>query len=162
MSSVGEHVRSFAMMAYCECIFLPHPLTSVLPLLHRTVSGIAISPIGGMFCLLSYCIRYCYIRLEGMCTFIRNDGLHRMHFLAFSSDFCLASPSSQQVLLFKSFTGNNMRAYRVKNNVLHTLIQKVEFDRKSKRRYELFRTGSETKRTMATSDGSDTIDSDDE
>jgi hypothetical protein len=61
-----------------------------------------------------------------------------MHFLAFSSDFCLASPSSQQVLLFKSFTGNNMRAYRVKNNVLHTLIQKVEFDRKSKRRYELF------------------------
>jgi hypothetical protein len=31
--------------------FLPHPLTSVLPLLHRTVSGIAISPIGGMFCL---------------------------------------------------------------------------------------------------------------
>jgi hypothetical protein len=77
MSSVGETcVRSFAMMAYCDAFF-SHPLTSVLPLLHRTVSGIAISPIGGMFCLF-FIVLYqvlLYHRLEGMCTFIRNDGL---------------------------------------------------------------------------------------
>jgi hypothetical protein len=76
-----------------NAFFLPHPLTSALPLLHR--------------------IRYCYSRAtlettwwserhnrrayvigwRDMCTFIRDDGLLRCIFFS-SSDFCLASSSS--------------------------------------------------------------------
>jgi tetrahydromethanopterin S-methyltransferase subunit C len=72
------------MMAYCDASFASSS-TSVLPLLHRTVSGIAISPIGGhVLPLLHRTVSGIAIcRLEGMCTFIRNDGL--LAFFAFSS-----------------------------------------------------------------------------
>jgi hypothetical protein len=154
-SSVGETcVRSFAMMAYCECIFLPHPLTSVLPLLHRTVSGIAISPIGEA-CFASsssYCIRYCYNTDWRVC--VRSFAM-----MAYCECIFLPSPLTSVLLLLHRSRYCYSRASLVTTWELissegttyyNTLIQKVEFDRKSKRRYELFRTGSETKRTMAT------------
>jgi hypothetical protein len=87
--------------------------------------------------------------------------------MAYQNAFSLP-PSSVLLLLHRSrycysrASPKHESLYRVKEQrTTNTLIQKVEFDR-DKRRYELFRTGSETKRTMATSDGSDTIDSDDE
>jgi hypothetical protein len=144
MHEAADRIDWRDMCTFIRCdgtanaFFLPHPLTSALPLLHRirycysraTLETTWWSErhnrrayvIGWrtctfirddgllrcIFCLIlwllsclffivlyqvllyhqleacfasssSYCIRYCYIRLEGMCTFIRNDGL-----LAFS------------------------------------------------------------------------------
>jgi hypothetical protein len=132
-------VRSFAMMAYCECIFcLILWLLSCLffivlyqvLLYHQLEACFASSS--------SYCIRYCYITDWRAC--VRSFAM-----MAYCE--CLAPPLTSVLLLLHRSRYCYFRASLVTTWELissegttyyNTLIQKVEFDRKNKRRYELF------------------------
>jgi hypothetical protein len=162
MSSVERHVYVHSRWWLTANAFLPHPLTSVL------------------LSSSSYCIRYCYITnwrhvlpllhrtvsgaitIEGMCTFIRNDGL-------LANAFSLPSPLTSVLLLLHRSRYCYSRASLVTTWELiseGTTLPNTDSEgwvwQKSKRRYELSELEAKLSGRWLPKWCSDTIDSDDE